>query len=234
MKGVRPLLNEEIQRITTCFDGTFAVRNRCLFIIGVSTGGRISELLGLVLGDVYQNNKPVSDLLFDKSIVKGKENSRSVPVNTDGRSAVLEIIKWHRERYGEPLDEQRPLFPSRNGQGTRPMTRQTAHSVLKQAFQKAGLNGSLATHSLRKSYAQRLYEQTNDIYPVQEMLGHKDVKTTLRYLGINYVKVRAASEAMGFSYNQEKKEKFPPVDEASDEVLFAEVMRRGYNISKVK
>ena len=32
-----------------------------------------------------RNNKPVKDLLFDLSIVKGKEVSRAVPVNIDGR-----------------------------------------------------------------------------------------------------------------------------------------------------
>ena len=44
----------------------FEARNRGLFMLGVSTGGRISELLSLTVGDVYQNQKPVTDLLFDK------------------------------------------------------------------------------------------------------------------------------------------------------------------------
>ena len=55
MKGTRPLNNNEIRRVSVCFDGTFEARNRGLFMIGVSTGGRISELLGLRIGDVYQN-----------------------------------------------------------------------------------------------------------------------------------------------------------------------------------
>ena len=53
-------------------DGTFEARNRGLFLLGVSTGGRISELLSFRLGDVYQNGKLVSDLLYDRSIVKGE------------------------------------------------------------------------------------------------------------------------------------------------------------------
>ena len=77
------------------------------------------------------------------------------------------------------------------------MTRIAAHRCSKgPAFEAGGLNGKLGTHSLRKSYAQRLYEQTNDIYAVQEMLGHKSVVTTQRYLGVNYASVRDASEAM--------------------------------------
>ena len=87
MKGTRPLDNQEIRQVSGSFDGTYEIRNRALFMLGVSTGGRISELLGLQIGDVYQNRAPVTDLLFDKSIVKGKEQSRAVPVNRDGRQA---------------------------------------------------------------------------------------------------------------------------------------------------
>ena len=67
------------------------------FMIGVSTGGRISELLSLRVDDGYQNGKPVSDLLFDKSIVKGKEVSRAVPVNVDGRNSIDALVNWQRD-----------------------------------------------------------------------------------------------------------------------------------------
>ena len=54
MKGTRPLDNDEIRRVSAAFTGTFEVRNRGLFMLDVSTGGRISELLSLTIGDVYQ------------------------------------------------------------------------------------------------------------------------------------------------------------------------------------
>ena len=47
MKGTRPLDNNEIRLVSACFTGTYEVRNRGLFLLGVSTGGRISELLSL-------------------------------------------------------------------------------------------------------------------------------------------------------------------------------------------
>ena len=61
MKGTRPLNNNEIRLVAASFDGTYEARNRGLFMIGVSTGGRISELLSLQIGDVYQNGRPVTD-----------------------------------------------------------------------------------------------------------------------------------------------------------------------------
>ena len=134
MKGTRPLDNDEIRCVSTCFTGTFETHNRGLFMLGVSTGGRISELLSLTIGDVYQNRAAVTDLLYDKSIVKGGEMSRAVPVNKDGRLAIDALITWHRNQYGN-TQSSRPLFPSRNGHGNpQRMSRRTAHDVLKKAF----------------------------------------------------------------------------------------------------
>ena len=164
-------------------------------MLGVSTGGRISELLSLEIGDVYQNDKPVTDMLFEKSIVKGGEVSRAVPVNADGRLAIDDLIAWHRRHY-QNTDESRPLFPSRHHSGSVPMHRQTAHDILKKAFIAAGLNGKLATHSLRKSFAQRVYNKSGDIYLVQELLGHRNISTTQKYLGVNYADAPAAVEAI--------------------------------------
>lgn len=233
MKGTRPLDNAEIRKVSEAFGGTFAIRNRNLFMLGVSVGGRISEMIALKVNDVWQNGKSVKDLLFDLNIVKGSEVSRAVPVNIDGRQAIENLIAWHTEVYGD-VDPTRPLFPSRKGQGLQPMTRIAAHNALKEAFEAAGLNGKLGTHSLRKSYAQRLYEQTNDIYAVQEMLGHKSVVTTQRYLGVNYASVRDASEAMSIHSELNKSTKtLSSVNDASDDALFIELLRRGYDVARL-
>ena len=57
MKGTRPLDNDEIrQSVNGCFTGTcMRPAIAVLFMLGVSTGGGISELLSLRVGDVYQN-----------------------------------------------------------------------------------------------------------------------------------------------------------------------------------
>ena len=234
MKGTRPLDNHEIRKVAECFDGTFKNRNRGLFMLGVSTGGRISELLSLTIGDVYQNRTAVTDLLFDRSIVKGGEVSRAVPVNRDGKQAIADLVAWHRDRYST-THKSRPLFPSRNGQGTQRMSRRTAHNVLKQAFEVAGLNGHLATHSLRKSFAQRLYDRTGDIFVVQEMLGHRNVATTQKYLGVNYASVRQAIEEIAVSGELHERHILgSSLKKETDEALFLELVQRGYNLSSLR
>ena len=82
-------------RLRTVETGVAELRGRNS---GVSTAGRISELLLLRVGDVWQNGSAVSDLLFEKNIVKGGEVSRAVPVNADGRAAIDAIIAWHQAR----------------------------------------------------------------------------------------------------------------------------------------
>ena len=235
MKGTRPLDNNEIRLVSACFTGnTFEVRNRGLFMLGVSTGGRISELLSLQIGDVWQNGSAVSDLLFEKNIVKGGEVSRAVPVNRDGRTAIDAIIAWHQLRY-KNTSSDRPLFPSRHKSGTVPLHRQSAHQMLKKAFIAAGLNGKIATHSLRKSFAQRVYEHSGDIYLVKELLGHRNVATTQSYLGVNYADARAAVEAIvldGESYRTHLL--YNSIKDTDDETLITELVQRGYHLADLR
>lgn len=233
MKGARPLSNDEILLVSDQFSGTYATRNRSLFMLGVSVGGRISELLSLTIGDVWQNHQPVSDLLFQKDMVKGKENARMVPVNADGRKAISDLIDWHRgQRSGRTLAPERPLFVSRQGGGA--LTRGQAHKILEAAFTKAGLNGKLATHSMRKSYAQRMYDATGDIYLVREMLGHKDVKTTQKYLGVSYQKAQAASAKIEVGNEVNRTGiLYQSVAEMDTDTLVMELQRRGFDASSL-
>ena len=63
-KGMRPLSPDEIRRVVTHFQGVYAERNKSLFVLGISVGGRISELLSLNIRDVWDNGKAVIGPLF--------------------------------------------------------------------------------------------------------------------------------------------------------------------------
>ena len=63
MKGTRPLGNDDIRRISTCFTGIFQGRNSGIFMLGVSIGGCISELLSLRIGNVWQNQRAIRNAL---------------------------------------------------------------------------------------------------------------------------------------------------------------------------
>ena len=125
------------------------------------------------------------------------------------------------------------------------MNRQTAHEMLKKAFLDAGLNGKLATHSLRKSFAQRVYEESGDIYLVQELLGHRNVSTTQKYIGVNYATARETVEAIALSSERDRTDLLSGSlscshlggelkATVSDETLFLELALRGYDLSKLR
>ena len=54
MTGSRPLTELEIQSILQAFTGKYEIRNRTLFLLGLNTGARISELLALNIGNVWR------------------------------------------------------------------------------------------------------------------------------------------------------------------------------------
>jgi site-specific recombinase XerD len=194
-------------------------------MLGVSVGGRISELLALKVSDVWQNGQAVSDLLFQKDIVKGKETARMIPVNEDGRQAISELLTWHQNQFGN-LDSRRQLFMSR--QGGEALSRSQAHRIFERAFQKAGLNGKLATHSLRKTFAQRCYDACGDIYKVSELLGHRNVETTKRYIGISYTELQATVKAIELN---ERRKTLHSLEKISTSELITELQARGVDMS---
>ncbi len=79
MKGARALTAEEIQSIKKSFFGAYEVRDRTLFLIGLYTGARISELVSLNLGDVYQHGKVVKDPGTQEGYNQGQEGAADSP-----------------------------------------------------------------------------------------------------------------------------------------------------------
>lgn len=231
MKGTRPLSTEEILKVSEHFAGMYEIRNKTLFLLGVSVGGRISELLALRIGDVWQNDRAVTDLLFTKGVVKGKENSRVIPTNQDCRDAITKLITWHKATYGD-LDPQRPFFVSRkNGDSEhgKALTRTQGHRIICEAFSQAGLNGKLATHSLRKTFAQRIYDSTSDLALCQELLGHRNISTTRQYLSVSYEKCKKAVESIEIDNNRIH----ILLHSTSDNDLIIELQTRGYDVSSI-
>ncbi|CAI8037931.1 Tyrosine recombinase Tlet_1492 [Geodia barretti] len=116
---------------------------------------------------------------------------------------------------------------SRPAKATPPFNAKRFIKYSMMCLSQQGLNGKLATHTLRKTFAQRLYQQCNDIYLVRELLGHKNVVTTQAYIGINYVSAQDAVEAMSLDAEDTPRD---PLDAFPPEQLIAKVIALGYEV----
>lgn len=161
----RPLTDSEVALILRHTKGT---RNRCLVILGLRTGFRISELLSLRPQDLFEGTKAVDYVTVERRHMKGKRQSRTIPLHREAKVAL--------ELYLQEHGPQDFVFP---------ITRMTAHRVIRQACQKAGIQGKVSSHSLRKTFGMKVYKSTGkDMVAVQKALGHQNLSSTSHYLSV--------------------------------------------------
>lgn len=176
MKGTRPLTNSEITQVVNSLS---SLRDRTLFIVGVRTGFRISELLSIKVKDVMQYGKVADRVSVKKSSMKKQIESRSVVLHEEAKQFITQLITEYE------LDTESYLFPSGKGVN-KPLSRFQAWRVLNHAFTVNSLTGSLGTHSMRKSYAQRVYAALDkDLVRTQRALGHKNINSTVSYISFD-------------------------------------------------
>ena len=177
MKGSRPLTRQQVKGLLAL---TSTIREQTLLTLGFCTGYRISELLSLKVSDVSTNGIIHSHVTVKAANTKTK-TGRSVLLNTDAQKALRRLV----DVIGTNANGQSPLFVSRkhdaNG-NLKAISRQQAHELLKALFAKIGEFGNVSTHTLRKTFAARIYEQTGKLEIVQIALGHKSINSTISYL----------------------------------------------------
>ena len=190
MKGCRPLSAEEVRKVVQTFEGRYRERDRALFVLGVCCGFRISEMLSLRIGDVLQGGVVPERVAVRRCNTKNKTETRDVKLLGAARDAILVWVQlglWQRG-YVRP---DTFIFKSQVGRN-RPISRRHAYRVLKRNYVQNRMAGKLATHTMRKTYAQFLYQdlverrakgETVDPLPLTSKgLGHLNIKNTMKYL----------------------------------------------------
>lgn len=193
MKGCRSFTDQEADDIMKVFSGTFAARDRAIFAVGRFTGERISAILHLKAGDVVQAGRVADAVTYRRASRKGKVEGRTVKLHAEAKAA---LTAWINELAKDAvLTADDYVFPSRKGQG--PLGRVQYHRILKAAVEANGLTGKVATHSMRKTFADRVYEALGrDIFRTQKALGHKNINSTVQYLSFREADIDAAVLAM--------------------------------------
>lgn len=162
-------------------------RNLMLFILGRSTGYRLGDLVGLTIGQLkdalhdgyfcIQESKQYENwkTCLIKNPNKKKPDKRDAPIGKNLEKYLIEYVKGKkRSEYAFPstknLDEH--------------ISQKAYSAILSEVGKSIGLK-NISGHSLRKTYATKIYEESNkDLEQVRVAINHQSIEETKRYLGI--------------------------------------------------
>ena len=144
----------------------WTLRNKTIIIFFLSTGIRLSELVGLDYGDIDLENACFQ--------VRRKGGRHELCYMT---TELVQTMQKYLQGFpkSNPAD---PLFESRNGGR---IEKQSVQVMVRGYCRKAGIDKHITPHKLRSTFGTNMYEKTRDIYLVAELLGHKDVSTTTKH-----------------------------------------------------
>lgn len=177
MNGCRGLTDVEIGLVANIL----SPRDRLLFLIGIKTGFRLTELLSIRIQDVYKHGQVVSELAIKASKT---DEYRRVPLHPLVREEIAKYLPFRLSKGGYFLFL---------GEGLNPLSRSQAWNVLKRASDLLKLQGKVATHSMRKSFAVNVYKRLGyDLVRTQKALGHKSILSTIAYLPADQEEINEA------------------------------------------
>jgi integrase len=174
-----------------------ASRHYAMARLAAEVGLRLRELCCLRLEDLHFEHGPLGKLhvRMGKGARGSGPRERLVPMLGDARAL---LVWWVREARGEFRDDWRlpraPLFPSERGG---PIGGDSFAMALRQAAERhlQGPVWLLSPHVLRHACASRLYAEGLSLLAIQQLLGHRWLSTTMRY-------VHVAGEAIEAEYQQ--------------------------------
>ena len=151
-----------------------SLRDYLLFVMGINTGLRISELLNLKWEDVLEN---------EKNDIKEFLEVTSLPpvfINRQVQNSISEYLN----QYSPNMDQY--IFQSKKM--VAPITRQQAYRIINRAAKEVGIPYKIGTHTLRKTFGYHAFQKGIAISLLQKIFNHASSSETLRYLGVKKCK----------------------------------------------
>lgn len=142
-------------------------RNYLMFMFGLNTGLRISDIVALKVEDVKDRNHIT---------IKEKKTDKTK------KFVMNKSLKTEVNKYIQNMNDEDYLFKSRQG-GNNPITTVQAYRALKKVADKVEIE-DFGTHSMRKSFGYFHYKKFNDVAILQKIFNHSAPSITLKYIGI--------------------------------------------------
>lgn len=155
-------------------------RNYIMFIIGLYTGLRISDILLLQVKHI------------DKNVIRIREKKtnkqRVIPLNNK--------LKRPLKKYIDGMESYEFIIQSREGIN-QPLSRSMAYKVIKELENYFRL-AALGTHTMRKTFGYHYYKETKDVVTLQKIFNHSSQSETLKYIGITQDEISTAIMQMNY------------------------------------
>ena len=137
-----------------------------LFMVGINSGLRISDILSLNVGDVC--NQEYISIREQKT-----QKYKKFPLKEEVKN-ILDV-------YCKDKELSEPLFASKRGCR---LDRTQVYRVIKLACKDLDINANVGTHTMRKTFGYHHYKQFKDIAILQAIFNHSSPEVTKRYIGI--------------------------------------------------
>lgn len=150
-------------------------RDYVLFVFGINTGLKITEMLDIRVEDLLDEEGEIKDFF----LLPPKESRavKEIYLNNKVKKAVLDYVQ------AKQLQRDDYLFQS--AKTKKPITRQQAYRIISQAAEAVGIKGRIGTNSMRKTFGFHAFKRGVAISLLQKHFHHATPSETLRYLGIS-------------------------------------------------
>lgn len=168
MNIVQPFPKNRISDITSWLKG-YSEKYYVIFLIGISVGIRISDILKLKTSDMKNT---------DRIVIKEKKTGKTkiFPL----KPQIAKIVKDYIKNY---CDEEYQEYIFLGKKGAR-LDRSAVYRVLNRCMQELGINIVCGTHSCRKYCMRTIYEQTKDLGLIMQICNHSSQAISARYICI--------------------------------------------------
>lgn len=195
MKGCRDLTDNEFERLMDYFAENDQWRDRTIFSVQRWAGYRISEALSIQVRNVFHVKHNGEYVCVDRIHIqpmnmKGGKKPRRVVVHDRLREDLMRYLSVLDDKDG--IYPGRYLFGSRKGEN-KPISYVQAWRILKSAFDDLDIRENVATHSFRKTFANKVYEKTgNDLIATMNIMDHSSPAVTQAYISVDQEKLEQA------------------------------------------
>lgn len=181
---------QDVQRMADYFKERGQMKYYLLWTLGVNVGLRISDLLTLKVGDIIDKDGNFKELeLVEKKTKNTRKTlkTRKIHLNRSCRKAFMLCYEGKQINLDDYLFKNDSSNSPRNN---KPQSSQSVDQTLKKAARALGIPGNVSTHTLRKTFVYHCITSAPEsrrarmLEVMQEILGHRDQRTTLRYAGI--------------------------------------------------